>query len=110
MFVMNVSASAENETVNKVENVEAYDINTNINSLARYLNLTDDQVESVENVQKVFEESIRYSAFMDGKSRSKMIKNAVNYDLKNMRYILDEEQFKKYRVALNATMLNRRLE
>lgn len=107
IFAMNVTASAENEAVN---NVEAYNINTNINSLVRYLNLSEDQIESVESIQKVFEENLRYASFMSGEGRKNMVNNTIEFDVKNMSYILDKEQYKKYLLALNLTLRNRHIE
>ena len=107
MFTMNASANAENETVNNVNNVEAYDIKTNINSLVKYLDLSIDQIESVANVQKVFEENLKYAGYMNGSSRTHMADSAIKYSVTNMGYILSKEQLKKYLVALNLTLNNR---
>ena len=107
LFTMNASASAENETVNSVNNVEAYDIKVNINSLVKYLNLSEDQIESVENVQKIFEENLRYAGYMNGSSRKHMAGSAIKYSVNHMSYILSKEQMKKYLAALNLTIKNR---
>ena len=106
-FTMNVSAMAENEAIN---NVEAYNINTNINSLVKYLNLSSDQIESVESVQKIFEENMRCASHMNGQSRINMINNTIEFGTKNMNYILNKEQYKKYIMALNVTLNNRNIE
>ena len=107
LFTMNASVNAENEAVNSVE---AYNINANINSLVKYLNLSNDQIESVESVQKVFEENLRCASFMNGESRKNMVSNSIEYDLKNMSYVLNKEQYKKYLTVLNATLANRKIE
>ena len=108
LFTMNASVNAENDAVN---NVEAYSINTNINSLVRYLNLSSDQIESVENVQKIFEENLRYASFVtNDESRRKMVNNSIEFSTKNMSYILNEEQYKKYLTVLNATINNKHIK
>ena len=107
LFTMNASASAENETANSVSNVEAYDIKTNINSLVKYLDLSEDQIESVENVQKVFEENLKYAGYMSGNARMHMAGSAIKYSISNMSYILSKEQMRKYLLALNLTINNR---
>ena len=100
-------AMAEDTNSNSVNLVEAYDINVNINSLVRYLELSKDQVSSVESVQRVFSESLRCAAVMEDESRNNMVKNAIDYDLRNLKYILDDKQYRKYVRVLNATLLNR---
>jgi hypothetical protein len=108
LFTMNVSVNAENDAVN---NVEAYSINANINSLVRYLNLSSDQIESVENIQKIFEENLRYASFVtNDESRRKMVNNSIEFSTKNMSYILNEEQYKKYLTILNVTINNRHIK
>ena len=106
LFTMNANVNAENEAVNSVE---AYNINANINSLVRFLNLSNDQIESVESVQKVFEENLRCASFMNGESRKNMVTNSIEYDLKNMSYVLNKEQYRKYLTVLNATISNRNI-
>ena len=107
LFTMNATAFAENEAST---NVEAYNISVNINSLVKYLNLSNDQVESFENVQKVFEDNLRGASTMSNDGRKKMVKNTINFDLKNMKYILNDEQYKKYTTVLNVTLANRGIE
>lgn len=110
LLATNFAAMAENENSNSMNMVEAYDISININSLARYLELSVDQIESVDNIQKVFTESLRCASVMSGDSRKKMVNNAINYDLSNLRYVLTEGQYKKYVRILNVTLSNRGIE
>ena len=107
VFSLGVTAYAEDNNSNHVNMVEAYDIDININSLVRFLELSVDQVESVDNVQKVFTESLRCAAVMNDESRKKMVKNAINYNLSNLKYVLTDDQYKKYVRVLNATLTNR---
>lgn len=111
LLATNFTAMADDKNSNETNMVEAYDINVNINSLARYLELSADQIESVENIQRVFTESLKCAAVMNGnENRKKMVNSAINYDLKNMRYILTEDQYKKYIKILNVTLVNRGIE
>ena len=111
LLATSLSVMAEDANSNKTNRVEAYTINVNINSLARYLELSKDQVESVENIQNVFAESLRYAAVMEtDESRKNMVKNAVEFDLKNLSYVLSKEQYKKYLKVLNVTLINRGIE
>ena len=107
LLATGLTAYAEDNNSNHVNMVEAYDIDININSLVRFLELSVDQVESVKNIQEVFTESLRCAAVMNDESRKKMVKNAINYDLGNLKYILTDDQYKKYVRVLNATLANR---
>ena len=111
LLATNLSVSAEDLKSNNTNMVEAYDINININSLAKYLELSKDQIESVENVQRVFSESLKFASTYDSKeARKNMVKNAIEYDLRNLNYILTNSQYKKYVTILNATLNNRGIE
>jgi len=107
LLATGLTAYAEDTNSNNVNMVEAYDIDININSLVRFLELSVDQVESVKNIQEVFVESLRCAAFMNDSSREKMVKSAINYDLSNLKYVLTDDQYKKYVKALNVTLTNR---
>jgi hypothetical protein len=107
LLATGLTAYAEDNNSNHVNMVESYDIDININSLVKFLELSVDQVESVKNIQEVFAESLRCAAVMNDESRKKMVKNAVNYDLCNLKYILTDDQYKKYVRVLNATLANR---
>jgi len=107
LLATSFTAMADDNNSNEINMVEAYDINININSLARYLDLSKDQIESIETVHKAFSEGMKMAAVMDGESRKNMTKNAIDYDLKHMNYILTDEQYKKYVKILNITLNNR---
>lgn len=107
LLATGLTAYAEDTNSNSMNMVEAYDIEININSLVRFLELSVDQVESVKNIQEVFTESLRCAAVMNDNSREKMVKNAINYDLSNLKYVLTDDQYKKYVRVLNATLINR---
>jgi hypothetical protein len=111
LLATSLSVMAGNENSNKLSRVEAYTLNVNVNSLARYLELSKDQVESVENIQNVFSESLRCAAVMEtDESRKNMVKSAIEFDLKNLSYVLSKEQYKKYLKVLNVTLINRGIE
>lgn len=99
---------AEETKTSELNNVEAYDINVNINSLARYLELSQDQLSIVEDIQMAFSDGVRYAAIMPTDERRKnMIDNAIEYNLQNMKYVLSKEQYKRYLKVLNQTLINR---
>ena len=48
-MLMMTTAFAENENTTEVSNLEAYDMNVNMNKLSNALNLSEDQKEAVES-------------------------------------------------------------
>lgn len=106
---MNV-AFAENENTNKVNEVNAYDMNISIERLGKALQLTADQMASVADVHRTFCGEMMIASQAHKDDRKKLVNSAVVKDLKYMRYILTEEQLNKYRMLLNTTFVNRGIE
>ncbi len=101
---------AENEELNSVENANLYNMSVNYEMLADYLELTSEQLEEVENIHTSFCIDMENAKDANSEERKSIIKNAVNKDLNNMSYILDMEQYYKYKKLLNDTFNNRKLE
>ena len=100
---------AENENAANVNNTEAYDMTVNMKKLAHTLGLTTDQMESVAEIHKTFAAEMKFAAQSKGEERTKMVEKAINKDLAYMDYILSDEQYHKYVMLLNITLLNRGL-
>ena len=98
---------AENEGMNTTE---AYNMTVNMKNLARTLNLSKDQVESVAEVHKTFSSEMVFAAQYGKEERTKMVEKAVNKDLAYMNYILNKDQYRKYVMLLNMTLVNRGLK
>ena len=98
---------AENEGMNTTE---AYNMTVNMKNLARTLNLSKDQVESVAEVHKTFSSEMMFAAQYGKEERSKMVEKAINKDLAYMNYILNKDQYRKYVMLLNTTLVNRGLK
>ena len=110
LLATNLSVSAINSNSDNINSIKAYDINININSLARYLDASKDQYELIDSIQNSFSDGLRRAAMMDtDDSRKKMVKNAIEYNTKNMSYVLTREQYRKYLRVLNQTVNNRGL-
>lgn len=108
LLATNVTAMAEDSNSDKMNMVEAYDIKININSLARYLELSRDQIESVEYIQSTFTECLRCAPFAGSEEDCKRLaNNAIKYNLREMNCVLTKEQLKKYIKILNITLNNR---
>ena len=98
---------AENEGMNTTE---AYNMTVNMKMLARTLNLSQDQIESVAEVHKTFSSEMVFAAQYGKEERTKMVEKAVNKDLAYMNYILNKDQYRKYVMLLNMTLVNRGLK
>lgn len=103
-------AFADNENTNSVNNAEAYNMNINMNMLSRALDLTGDQKASVADIHKVFCAEMGFAGQSSKEERGTMMNKAINKDLAYMHTVLNEEQYKKYVMLLNATMVNRGLK
>ena len=103
------TAFAEGENTTAVSNVEAYNMNINIDKLSAALNLAEDQKEAVENIHYVFSTEMLYAAQYGNNDRDAMVKRAINTDVKRMSRVLDNEQMRKYLMLLNVTINNRGL-
>ena len=98
---------AENEGM---DTTEAYNMTVNMKNLARTLNLSKDQVESVAEVHKTFSSEMVFAAQYGKEERTKMVDKAINKDLAYMNYILNKDQYHKYVMLLNVTLANRGLK
>ncbi len=101
---------ADNENTNSVNNVNAYDMSVNVRKLGETLGLSYDQMESVSDINRTFCGEMMVASEAKSDDRKKMVRKAVNKDLKYMHYILNNEQYHKYLTLLNATMTNRGIE
>ena len=85
------TAFAEGETATVVSNVEA------------------DQKEVVENIHHTFAAEMNFAAQYGNGEREALVKRAIDNDVKWMRYVLNDEQMRKYLILLNTTINNRGL-
>ena len=102
-------AFAENENAASVNNVEAYDMSVNIRKLSEALALTADQIEAVEEIHHTFAAEMMFAAQYNKEERDARVNEAIDKDVKWMRYVLNEKQMRKYLVLLNTTINNRGL-
>lgn len=103
-------AYAESENTNSVNNAEAYNMNVNMEKLARALELTSDQKASVTDIHKVFTAEMDFAGQSSKEERTAMMNKAINKDLAYMHTVLNDAQYKKYVMLLNVTMNNRGLK
>ena len=103
------AAFAEGEKAAEVSNLEAYELDINMNKLSDALSLADDQKEAVENIHHTFAAELKFAAVYGKNDRDAMVKRAIDNDVKWMRYILNRYQMRTYLKLLNVTMMNRGL-
>ena len=101
------TAFAEEEKTAAVSNLEAYELNINMNKLSMALGLFSDQKEAVEEVHRILASELKFAAMYGKKDRDAMVKRAISNDVKWMHHILNERQMHTYLTLLNATMKNR---
>lgn len=109
MLSIAMTVNAEEEKMNGVDNVNAYDMTINYASLARTLDLTDEQREAVELIHGMFCVDMASVGASSPESRKAMMNNAIVKNLREMHYVLDNGQYRKYLMLLNATVNNRGL-
>ena len=103
MFAMATTTFAADEATNATA---AYNMNVKMGSLANALSLNIDQAEAVADVHKNFTADMMNAATAAKDERTAMIDKAVIKDLKYMHSILNDSQYRKYVMLLNATLMN----
>lgn len=101
---------AENEKLNSVDNANAYNMSVNYVKLAETLDLSADQTEFVQDIHTSFCADMINASTANPDERKEMVKQAIAKDLKFMRNVLSENQYRKYLMLLNLTFSNRGLE
>lgn len=101
---------AENENAANLNNTEAYNMTVNMKKLGQALNLSKDQVESFAEIHKTFNAEMQFAAQASGEERENMVNKAIGKDLAYMNYILSRDQYRKYLMLLNVTLINRGLK
>ncbi len=86
-----------------------YNMDVNMDALARTLSLSDYQRKRVEGVHYHFVRSMRKAGRATEAERSSKVLKAANTELKNLRYVLDADQYRKFNALLNTTLINRGL-
>jgi len=108
MMAIATTTFAENETkVNENTEKIQYTFNFNNDRIANYLCLDEDQKADMESIHNQFTRDMARVFNTKVEKRSKFTKRAIYQDLGSMRYILNDEQYAKYRMLLQNTLTNR---
>ena len=91
-----------------IHNVEMnYDFNVNYNKLSEYLKLNDRNFQKVKNAHDSFcEEMLIASRTNNLVERDSIIKSSIENEVRNMKDILPNKQYKKFIKIFNATLNN----
>ena len=100
---------AENENTKSLNNVEAYDMTVNMRRLGQVLELSKDQIEAFAEIHKTFCAEMLFAAQYNKEEREKLVEKAVKKHVAYMGYILDKDQYRRYVMLLNLTLVNRGL-
>ena len=89
-------------------NVELnYDFNVNYNKLSEYLKLNDRNFQKVKNVHDSFcEEMLIASRTNNLAERDSIIKSSIENEVRNMKDVLSNKQYRKFIKIFNATLNN----
>jgi len=101
------TAFAEGEKASNANNVEAYELNINMNKLFAALDLANDQKEAVADIHHTFASELMFAAQYANNDRKALVARAIDNDVKWMRYVLNDKQFRTYLTLLNTTLNNR---
>jgi len=110
LFTMSAYSFAEDNNASEVQRIEKYSIKVNTKKLGHYLELSKDQMESIEAIEEAFSNDLMFAAVgCNDLNREAVTKNAIAKNIKHMSYILNREQYIKYLRVLNVTMRNREI-
>jgi len=115
MMLLSVSATfAEDANVmgNQEPNIENanFDMSCDLRRLAVTLGMTTSQLEDVEMVHTQFVSDMKEAGKASNiDARRAIMHNAIDKDLRWMRYILSDKQYHKYLTLLNVTLVNKGL-
>ena len=87
------TAFAEGEMVMGANNMEAYELNVNINKLSEALDLADDQKEAVADIHHTFASELMFAAQYGENDRKKLVARALVPYLPLTAELYDEQSW-----------------
>ena len=85
---------------------ECYEVTVDMDRLADRLQLTEEQIEYVQIIHGNMVDDIENAISKKGMVKMKNVDKAIKKSMKNMKRVLDEEQFETYQALLFATFRN----
>ena len=107
MFTMCYSFAGEGDTTPAIKS-EKFEFNVNHGKLGMFLKLSAEQMEQIDVALDEFSRNLMFAGTMESeKSSNKIVANAIKKNVSEMRYILKDDQFRKYLLLLNITLRNK---
>ena len=122
MLTVSTATFAGNDDVmiNEIDNVPTYsyvnlskvelnyDFNINYNKLFKYLKLNERDFKNVKNTHDAFREGMLLaSKAKNTVERDSLIKNSIDYEVRNMKMFLSDKQYRKFLRVFNTSLNNR---
>ena len=86
-----------------------YDMNFNVNALARALQLDGDAYEAVNYITSDLKKDMKKVGEAQGEERDRLYKKAIRHNLSYMHAVLSQNQYRTYVTLLNTTLNKRGL-
>ena len=113
-------AGNDDVMINEIDNVPTYsyvnlskvelnyDFNINYNKLSEYLKLNEKDFKNVKNTHDAFREGMLLaSKAKNTVERDSLIKNSIDYEVRNMKMFLSDKQYRKFLRVFNTSLNNR---
>ena len=85
-----------------------YDFNINYNKLFKYLKLNERDFKNVKNTHDAFREGMLLASKAKNRvERDSLIKNSIDYEVRNMKMFLSDKQYRKFLRVFNTSLNNR---
>src|SRR5574344_2029296 len=107
MLSMTTATFAANEENEATASAAAYNMNVDMNSLGSALELTIDQEEAMKDIHTNFSADMMNAAQANKDDRKGLVNKAVEKDLKYVKSVLNNYQYRKYLLLLNTTQIGR---
>jgi len=106
VFVLGMSMPSHSKSVKDTISVDSLEtMIDDLNKIEAFIEIDDNQKDSFEKFHNILIEefdSVPYIEFLDTKSR--IYENLIKYNLRNVYYTLDREQYRKYLIVLNTRL------
>ena len=96
-------------TNNVVKNNDKYELNIDMRRLAEKLDLTFEQMEAVQTIHDNLNEDMAEAATAHHFERMAIMEKAIRKDVRHMRNVLNDKQYRTYMVLLGTTLNNKRM-
>ena len=101
------TAFAGNDETMAAKDMAVYNMNVNINALARTLGMSSEQTNDMRSIHRTFTSDLQYAAGAKEDRQEKLFRKALIRNLACAKTILSNEQYHKYLTEINVTFINR---